>query len=75
MTAHYLTESTFPAKSGQTALVHAAADGLGLLLTQMLDAKGVRVIGTVSTVEKARLAKVPLLGRPFRAENGAATAR
>lgn len=57
MTAHYLTESTFPAQSGQTALVHAAAGGLGLLLIQMLDAKGVRVIGTVSTEEKAHLAR------------------
>jgi NADPH:quinone reductase len=56
MTAHYLTESTFPVRSGQTALVHAAAGGLGLLLTQMLAAKGVRVIGTTSTAGKARLA-------------------
>lgn len=57
MTAHYLCESTYPARSGETALVHAAAGGLGLLLTQMLSAKGVRVIGTTSTEEKERLAR------------------
>jgi NADPH2:quinone reductase len=57
MTAHYLSESTFPARAGQTALVHAAAGGLGLLLTQMLTAKGVRVIGTTSTGEKAAMAR------------------
>jgi NADPH2:quinone reductase len=57
MTAHYLCESTFPARSGQTALVHAAAGGLGLLLTQMLARKGVRVIGTTSTDAKADLAR------------------
>ena len=57
MTAHYLCESTFPARAGQTALVQAAAGGLGLVLTQMLTAKGVRVIGTTSTDEKADLAR------------------
>ncbi|USQ76337.1 quinone oxidoreductase family protein [Ornithinimicrobium cryptoxanthini] len=57
MTAHYLVESTFPAQAGQTALVHAAAGGVGLLLCQMLAAKGVRVIGTTSTPEKAELAR------------------
>lgn len=57
MTAHYLVESTFPARAGQTALVHAAAGGVGLLLCQMLAAKGVRVIGTTSTPEKAELAR------------------
>jgi NADPH2:quinone reductase len=57
MTAHYLSESTFPATSGQTALVHAAAGGMGLLLTQMLTRKGVRVIGTTSTPEKEALAR------------------
>lgn len=57
MTAHYLSESTYPARAGETALVHAAAGGLGLLLTQMLSAKGVRVIGTTSTEEKERLAR------------------
>lgn len=57
MTAHYLCESTFPVRAGQTALVQAAAGGLGLLLTQMLTAKGARVIGTTSTAEKAALAR------------------
>nr|WP_281497342.1 quinone oxidoreductase [Ornithinimicrobium sp. F0845] len=57
MTAHYLVETTFPAREGQTALVHAAAGGVGLLLCQLLAAKGVRVIGTTSTPEKAELAR------------------
>jgi NADPH2:quinone reductase len=57
ITAQYLCEATFPARSGQTALVHAAAGGVGLLLTQMLAAKGVRVIGTTSTADKAALAE------------------
>jgi NADPH2:quinone reductase len=57
MTAHYLCESTYPAGSGDTALVHAAAGGVGLLLTQMLAAKGVRVIATTSTEEKDELAR------------------
>ncbi len=57
MTAHYLCESTFPAQAGQTALVHAAAGGVGLLLVQMLAAKGVRVLATTSTEEKAQLAR------------------
>lgn len=56
MTAHYLTRSTYPAKSGETALVHAAAGGVGLLLTQVLTARGVRVIATTSTESKAALA-------------------
>ncbi|MGB7449769.1 MAG: quinone oxidoreductase [Ornithinimicrobium sp.] len=57
MTAHYLVESTYPAQAGQTALVHAAAGGVGLLLVQMLANKGVRVIGTTSTPEKAERAR------------------
>jgi NADPH2:quinone reductase len=57
MTAHYLVSSTFPAREGHTALVHAAAGGMGLLLCQMLSRKGVRVIGTTSTDEKERLAR------------------
>lgn len=56
LTAHYLVRSVFPAKAGDTALVHAAAGGMGLLLCQMLSAKGVRVIGTVSSDEKKDLA-------------------
>ena len=58
MTAHYLCESTYPARYWETALVHAAAGGVGLLLTQMLAAKGVRVIATTSTEEKAGLREV-----------------
>lgn len=57
MTAHYLVESTFPAQPGQTALVHAAAGGVGLLLCQLLAAKGAQVIGTTSSQAKADLAR------------------
>jgi NADPH:quinone reductase len=57
MTAHYLTRSTFALKPGQTALAHAAAGGVGLLLAQMIRRIGARMIGTVSTPEKAKLAK------------------
>lgn len=57
MTAHYLTVSTHPVQPGETVLVHAAAGGMGLLLTQMTTARGGRVIGTVSTPEKERLAR------------------
>jgi NADPH2:quinone reductase len=57
MTAHYLVTSTYVLKSGDTALVHAAAGGVGLLLIQMAKRIGARVIGTVSTEEKAKLAK------------------
>ena len=57
MTAHYLVRSAFPLKSGDTALIHAAAGGTGLLLTQMAAQAGARVIATVSTEEKAALAR------------------
>jgi NADPH2:quinone reductase len=57
MTAHYLCYSTYPVKSGDTVLVHAAAGGVGLLLVQMCHNLGARVIGTVSTEEKAKLAR------------------
>ena len=57
MTAHYLTRSTYPLKRGETALVHAAAGGVGLLLVQTAKITGARVIGTVSTEAKAQLAK------------------
>lgn len=56
MTAHYLTQSTYAIKAGETALVHAAAGGMGLLLTQMVKAAGGKVIGTVSSEAKAKLA-------------------
>ncbi len=57
MTAHYLAHNVYPLKPGDTCLVHAAAGGVGLLLTQMAKRLGVRVIGTVSTEEKERLAR------------------
>jgi NADPH2:quinone reductase len=57
MTAHYLTVSVHPVQPGHTVLVHAAAGGLGQLLTQLAIARGARVIGTVSTPEKERLAR------------------
>jgi NADPH2:quinone reductase len=57
MTAHYLSHDTYALKKGQTALVHAAAGGVGLLLVRMAKNIGARVIGTVSTEEKAKLAR------------------
>ncbi len=57
MTAHYLSHDTYPLKQGETALVHAAAGGVGLLLTQMAHNIGARVIATVSTEQKAKLAR------------------
>ena len=57
ITAHYLATSTYPLKKGDTCLVHAAAGGVGLLLCQMARTRGARVLGTVSTDEKAKLAR------------------
>src|SRR2546423_3608284 len=57
MTAHYLVHSTYPLKKGETALIHAAAGGVGLLLVQMAKNLGARVIGTVGTEEKAKMAR------------------
>lgn len=57
MTAHYLACSTYPLKAGDVALVHAAAGGVGLLLCQIGRMRGARVLGTVSTPEKAALAR------------------
>jgi NADPH2:quinone reductase len=57
MTAHYLTHSTYPLKSGDTCLVHAAAGGAGGLIVQMARSLGARVLGTVSTEEKADIAR------------------
>lgn len=57
MTAHYLACDTFPLESTHTALVHAAAGGVGLLLVQIARLRGARVIGTVSTETKAELAR------------------
>lgn len=57
MTAQYLLKSTYPVKAGDTILVHAAAGGMGLLLTQWAKHLGARVIGTVSTPAKEELAR------------------
>lgn len=57
MTAHYLSFSTFPLKAGDTALIHAAAGGVGLLLVQLAKKLGARVFGTVGSAEKAELAR------------------
>jgi NADPH2:quinone reductase len=57
MTAHYLASTTYPLKKGDACLVHAAAGGVGLLLCQIAKMRGARVIGTVSTEAKAKLAR------------------
>jgi NADPH2:quinone reductase len=57
MTAHYLATSTYPVQAGDTVIVHAAAGGVGLLLTQIVKMRGGRVLATVSTEEKAALAR------------------
>lgn len=57
LTAHYLSQSTHPVQPGETVLIHAAAGGVGQLLIQMAKHRGARVIGTVSTEEKAQLAR------------------
>lgn len=57
MTAHYLSHSTYPLSEKDTALVHAAAGGVGHLLVQLASRRGARVIGTVSTQEKAELSR------------------
>ncbi len=57
MTAHFLVNDTFPVADGDDVLVHAAAGGVGLLLTQLATARGARVIATVSTAEKEGLAR------------------
>jgi len=57
MTAHYLSQSTYPVNTGDVCVVHAAAGGVGLLLTQMIKARGGTVIATASTDEKRALAR------------------
>ncbi len=57
MTAHYLSHSTYPIKRGETALIHAAAGGVGSLLVQMAKQLGGRVIGTAGSEEKAKLVR------------------
>jgi NADPH2:quinone reductase len=75
MTAHYLAVSTYPLKKGDVCLVHAAAGGVGLLLCQIARMRGATVIGTVSTEEKATLARaggaehtILYTGQDFEAE-------
>ena len=57
MTAHYLAYDTFPLKEGDTALIHAAAGGVGLLLVQIAKKRGARVLATVGSARKAELAR------------------
>lgn len=57
ITAHYLTYSAFPLRAGETALLHAASGGVGLLLIQVAKKIGAKIIGTVSTEDKAALAR------------------
>jgi NADPH:quinone reductase len=57
MTAHYLVNGAYPLKKGETALIHAAAGGVGLLLVQMARSIGARVIGTAGSEDKAKLAR------------------
>src|SRR5437016_9821301 len=57
MTAHYLVHSCYPLKKGETALIHAAAGGMGLLLVRLAKDIGARVIGTAGSAEKAKLAR------------------
>ena len=57
LTAHYLLFDSYPVRPGDTVLVHAAAGGMGLLLTQLATRLGATVIGTVSTEDKERLAR------------------
>ena len=57
MTAHYLAYTIYPLKSGDSCLIHAAAGGVGLLLVQIAKQCGARVFGTVSTEDKAALAR------------------
>jgi NADPH2:quinone reductase len=57
MTAHYLVHDTYPLKKGETALIHAAAGGVGLLLVQMAKSLGARVIATTGSEQKANLAR------------------
>ena len=64
-TAHYLSQSTYSIKKGNSCLIHAAAGGVGLILTQMAKNAGAYVIGTVSTPEKAELAHLAVEMRSF----------
>src|SRR5438552_505935 len=74
MTAHYLATTTYPLKTGDACLVHAAAGGVGQLLCQVARLRGARVIGTVSTEEKAELAREEKLRVRIAAERPLAQA-
>jgi NADPH2:quinone reductase len=75
LTAHYLTHSTYTVKEGDDVLVHAAAGGVGLLLTQIAQLRGARVIATVSTTEKEKLARDAGADEVLRYENFAEAVR
>ncbi|PPB49365.1 NADPH:quinone reductase [Arthrobacter pityocampae] len=75
MTAHYLINSTFPVRPEHAVLVHAGAGGVGLLLIQLLKAKGARVITTVSTPEKEELARAAGADEVLRYEGFAEAAK
>jgi NADPH2:quinone reductase len=70
ITAHYLATATYAVQSGDTVLVHAAAGGVGQLLTQIVKLRGGRVIGTVSTDEKEALARAVGADEVVRYERG-----
>ena len=75
MTVHYLTHSTFPLAPGQTCLIHAAAGGVGLILTQVAKLLGATVIATTSTPDKAALVKSAGADHVIGYENFAAEVR
>lgn len=75
MTAHYLINSSFRVEPGHTVLVHAGAGGVGLLITQLLKARGARVITTVSTDEKEELARAAGADEVLRYDGFADTVR
>ncbi|MDF4251739.1 quinone oxidoreductase [Streptomyces sp. WMMB303] len=72
MTAHYLTHETYPVRPGDTVLVHAAAGGMGLLLTRFVHLRGGRVIGTVSSTEKEQAARAAGAWQVLRRDGGSA---
>ncbi|WP_030159033.1 quinone oxidoreductase [Glycomyces sp. NRRL B-16210] len=75
LTAHYLCNTVYPVQEGDTVIVHAAAGGVGLLLTQMVKYRGGKVIGTVSTDAKAELARQNGTDHVLRYDGFAAKAR
>jgi NADPH2:quinone reductase len=75
MTAHYLATSTYAVAAGDTVIVHAAAGGVGLLLTQIVGLRGGRVIATTSSADKARLAREAGAGETIGYEGFADRAR